>query len=143
MTIKDYTRNTVDTEKLKSEFPVIYEAVKKESKGKSLKILKLWWQVLLAIVVINFAVLFLGIWLLPYLSISTCEFFFDIFPSISALAMAFSMSYYYNDIQKYMRLKEILAHFEKKEKENRRKEIIRKRMEREIFERENNMLRRN
>ena len=42
-----------------------------------------------------------------------------------------------------MRLKEILAHFEKKEKENRRKEIIRKRMEREIFERENNMLRRN
>lgn len=72
--------------------------------------------VLLAIVVINFAVLFLGIWLLPYLSISTCEFFFDIFPSISALAMAFSMSYYYNDIQKYMRLKEILAHFEKKEK---------------------------
>lgn len=41
MTIKDYTRNTVDTEKLKSEFPVIYEAVKKESKGKSLKILKL------------------------------------------------------------------------------------------------------
>ncbi|MFL1682788.1 hypothetical protein [Coprobacter secundus] len=99
--------------------------------------------VLLAIVVINFAVLFLGIWLLPYLSISTCEFFFDIFPSISALAMAFSMSYYYNDIQKYMRLKEILAHFEKKEKENRRKEIIRKRMEREIFERENNMLRRN
>ena len=42
-----------------------------------------------------------------------------------------------------MRLKEILAKFEKKEKENRRKEIIRKRMEREIFERENNMLRRN
>lgn len=40
-TIKDYTRNTVDTEKLKSEFPAIYEAVKKESKGKSLKILKL------------------------------------------------------------------------------------------------------
>ena len=39
-TIKDYTRNTVDTEKLKSEFPIIYEAVKKESKGKYLKILK-------------------------------------------------------------------------------------------------------
>ena len=99
--------------------------------------------ILLVILIINFAVLFLGIWFLPYLSISTCEFFFDIFPSISALSMAFSMSYYYNDIQKYMRLKEILAHFEKKEKENRRKEIIRKRMEREIFERENNMLRRN
>lgn len=97
----------------------------------------------LAIVIINFAVLFLGIWLLPYLSISTCEFFFDIFPTISALAMVFSMSYYYNDIRKYMRLKEILAHFESKEKENRKKEIIRKRMEREIFERENNMLRRN
>lgn len=77
--------------------------------------------VLLAIVVINFAVLFLGIWLLPYLSISTCEFFFDIFPSISALAMAFSMSYYYNDIQKYMRLKEILAHFEKKRKRKQKK----------------------
>lgn len=97
----------------------------------------------ITIVGINFAVLFLGIWLLPYLSISTCEFFFDIFPTISALAMAFSMSYYYNDIRKYMRLKEILAHFESKEKENRKKEIIRKRMEREIFERENNMLRRN
>lgn len=40
-TIKEYTRNTVDTEKLKSEFPIIYETVKKESKGKSLKILKL------------------------------------------------------------------------------------------------------
>lgn len=99
--------------------------------------------VLLAIVVINFAVLFLGIWLLPYLSISTCEFFFDLFPIISCLAMGFSMDYYYNDIKKYMRLKEIAAHFEKKEKENRKKEIIRKRMEREIFERENNMLRRN
>ena len=40
-TIKDYTRNTIDTEKLKTEFPLIYESVKKESKGKTLKILKL------------------------------------------------------------------------------------------------------
>ena len=40
-TIKDYTRSTIDTEKLKTEFPLIYESVKKESKGKTLKILKL------------------------------------------------------------------------------------------------------
>ena len=52
------------------------------------------------------------------------------------------MASYENKIRELTKIKEIYSHFEKKEKEERRKQIIRKRMEREILERENNMLRR-
>lgn len=39
--IRDFKRTGVDCEKLKSEFPAIYNAVKKETTSKTLKIFKL------------------------------------------------------------------------------------------------------
>lgn len=99
--------------------------------------------ILLSVIfVIYFVVIFLGIWLLPYLNIKTCESFYEMFPVTGVVILALSTCFYENKIRELMKLKEIDAHFEKKEKEERRKQIIRKRMEREILERENNMLRR-
>ncbi len=99
--------------------------------------------ILLSVIfVIYFIIIFLGIWLLPYLNIKTCESFFEMLPVTGVIILTFSMAFYENKIRELTKIKEIYAHFEKKEKEERRKQIIRKRMEREILERENNMLRR-
>lgn len=78
---------------------------------------------LVVLTLLYFAVLFLGIYIVPYLSVGFCKKFYRLFPVTSILILGFSVANNQYNIQKLEKLKKI-------DKEVTKYDLARKRLKR-------------
>lgn len=78
---------------------------------------------LIVLISLYFTVLFLGIYIVPYLSVGLCKKFYRLFPVTSILIFGFSIANNENNIRKLEKLKKI-------DKEVTKYDLARKRLKR-------------
>lgn len=75
------------------------------------------------LILLYFAVLFIGIYIVPYLDVGFCKKFYRLFPATSILIFGFSIANNENNIRKLEKLKKI-------DKEVTKYDLARKRLKR-------------